>query len=92
MSIERVTWNEFRGKGLLWFVNRILHAFGYCIVISQDTDTGEIKECFPAKTNWRGFPREDENEGYENPHNHLKEFGQYEIDEWAVEKEGLRSK
>lgn len=63
--MERKTWNEFvDGTGLLWWVNRTLHLFGWAIVIMRDTETKEIVECFPARVKHRGFSLHDETNGF----------------------------
>jgi len=48
------TWKEFCDSRMLWFTNRILHAFGWVIVLEED-DTGDIVNVYPARTNWLGF-------------------------------------
>lgn len=57
--IEKKTWNEFRDIGLLWFINTILHAFGWAIVYDLDNDLA-----YPAKVKFRGFSGEINDEGY----------------------------
>ena len=34
--LTKKSWNEFREVGLLWFVNRILHLFGWAICVDYD--------------------------------------------------------
>ena len=64
MNMERKSWEEFRASGLLWFVNRILHIFGYAIVIeTNDTDT-QVTDCYPARVSFRGFSEATEERGY----------------------------
>lgn len=48
------TWTEFMNSGMLWFVNRILHVFGWVIVAELDS-VGCVKNAWPAKTNVLGF-------------------------------------
>ena len=60
---EQRTWTEFYNSGMLWFVNRILHVFGWVIVAEQETDTvGNIVRVWPARTKKiLGFtPEQDE--------------------------------
>jgi hypothetical protein len=57
--MERRTWEEFRKLGLLWFINRILHVFGWVIVV--DPSDGSA---YPARCEYRGFSLEDEALGY----------------------------
>jgi hypothetical protein len=63
-DIERRTWEEFGGAGLLGFANMVLHAFGWCIVASVDDD-GRVTEAYPARTRWRGFSAKTSAEVYE---------------------------
>ena len=63
------TWEEFRKSGLLWFINTILHMFGWAIVIEyetydKETETGKIKEVYPARVKYRGFEGDINDEGY----------------------------
>jgi hypothetical protein len=61
--LERKTWNEFRGAGLLWFINMLLHVFGWAVVVVVEDD-GSVSECYPARTKFRGFSDKDQAEGY----------------------------
>ena len=63
--LVKIDWDEFRGTGLLRFVNAFLHIFGYVIVIEKD-DEGKVTSVYPAKTIWRGFPAEAMSESYKN--------------------------
>ena len=47
-QIEARTWAEFSDAGMLWWLNRILHTFGWSIVIDGES-------AFPARTEWLGF-------------------------------------
>ena len=51
---------------MLWFINRLLHVFGWAIMLAGDVVDGEvvIKEAYPARVPYRGFSRRDEEEGY----------------------------
>lgn len=60
--IERKTWEEFRNSKLLWFMNTILHTFGWAIVI--DVDNGKIVDVYPARVKFRGFSEEINTDGY----------------------------
>lgn len=57
------TWEEFRDAGLLWWVNRALHLFGWSIVLSV-TGTGKCLHAYPARCRWRGFDLQSEEEGF----------------------------
>lgn len=46
--VEKKTWEEFRDAGFLWWINMILHTFGWSIYIEVDDD-GEIINVYPAR-------------------------------------------
>lgn len=64
--IEKISINEFRESGFLWFVNRMLHAFGLVLVVEDD-------KIYPARTSLRGFPLKSEENGYKNVAKYLNE-------------------
>jgi hypothetical protein len=57
-------WKQFRADGMLWFINRQLLFFGWSIVLTVDTETGEAVGIRPVRADRNGFSREDEIEGY----------------------------
>ena len=64
--VEKRTWEEFREIGLLWWVNRILHTFGWAIVVEvdkEDTD-GPVQKVYPARVKFRGFDESSETQGF----------------------------
>jgi hypothetical protein len=61
--IDKKSWKEFRQCGLLWFVNVILHTFGWALVVDID-DNGEITNCYPARVKFRGFDTNSNTKGY----------------------------
>lgn len=76
--VEKKSWNEFRNSGLLWWINMILHTFGWAIVINfenynKETNDGEIVEVYPARVKFRGFAEKDNTQGYIQVSNYLKE-------------------
>ena len=70
MSIEERSWEEFQETGMLWWVNRILHLFGWCIVVEMD-EKGKVGKAYPARCNYRGFPRDAEESGFARLTEHL---------------------
>ena len=64
--VEKRTWAELRKSGLLWFINTILHAFGWSIILEIDSETKEITDCYPARVKFRGFSEDRNTEGYKN--------------------------
>ena len=69
--IEKKSWKEFRNSGLLWFINTILHLFGWSIVVQMDND--EVTDVYPARVKFRGFSESSTTAGYRNLSNYLKE-------------------
>lgn len=67
--IKRKTWKEFRDIGMLWWVNRILHLFGWAICF--DFDGSELKEVYPARCHFRGFDSDSETEGFKKVSEYL---------------------
>lgn len=62
--VERKTWEEFRNVKLLWWINRLLHTFGWAIVV-QLNEAGEIiEDVYPARVKFRGFDRKSESDGF----------------------------
>ena len=56
-DLSKTTWTEFSNCGMLWFVNRILHVFGWVIVCEYD-ESDIVTLVYPARTTWFGFPEE----------------------------------
>jgi hypothetical protein len=61
--IDQRTWREFQEAGLLWWINRILHTFGWAIVFLVE-DNGDISDVYPARVKFRGFCEKDEEAGF----------------------------
>jgi len=62
-AIQPRTWREFRAAGLLWWMNRSLHAFGWSIVV-EASDVDSIVDAYPARVAFRGFDAETEARGF----------------------------
>lgn len=62
-ELETGSWDDFRACGLLWFVNRTLHVFGWALVCSID-DSGRTIHAYPARVSYRGFNEDVDAEGY----------------------------
>lgn len=59
-TVEKRDWNEFRKTGLFMFINTILHAFGWAIVVEVDNykelgDEAPVTNVYPARVKFRGF-------------------------------------
>lgn len=70
--MNKKTWKEFRESGLLWFVNSILHMFGWSIVVEID-DNGDIINVYPARVKFRGFSEQLNTEGYQKVTKYIAE-------------------
>lgn len=68
--ITQKTWSEFRQTGLLWFVNSILHTFGWAIVLEVDAEDNMI--CYPARVKFRGFDETRNTIGYQQVSQYMK--------------------
>lgn len=67
--IDKKSWDDFRNTGLLWFINTILHVFGWAIVVEGDKDENGnfvTKTAYPARVKYRGFSEDVNDRGYEN--------------------------
>ncbi len=71
--IDERSWEEFRSAGLIWWINRGLHLFGWAIVYELKEDSDEVVRVYPARCRWRGFIREEEQEGFQKLSLHLKD-------------------
>ena len=69
-TIKKKTWKEFKDTGLLWWINMILHTFGWVIV--YEINDGEIIEVYPARTKFRGFSESSTTKGFINVTNYMK--------------------
>lgn len=58
---EPITWQQFRDAGMLFYVNNILHSFGMSLVIKTD-ESGNILDAYPARSGWRGFDTDSQDE------------------------------
>lgn len=66
--IEKKSWEEFRETGLFWFINTILHMFGWALVYEP-----ENKIVYPARCKFRGFDERTNTEGYRKVSQYLKD-------------------
>ena len=65
-------WQEFRNTGLFWWINMILHTFGWSIVMGIEKD-GTITKVYPARVKFRGFDSKSNDEGYQRVSEYMKE-------------------
>jgi len=63
LMVRPMSWETFQATGLLWWINRILHTFGWAIVLEAEED-GTIMKAYPARVRYRGFDRATEETGF----------------------------
>lgn len=68
--VKEKSWEEFRASGLLWFINRTLHMFGWAIVL--ETNGENVTNAYPARVKFRGFSEDVESDGYIKVSEYLK--------------------
>jgi hypothetical protein len=67
--VDKKEWKEFRESGLLWWINMILHTFGWAIIFEFDRD--EIVNVYPARVKFRGFDESTNTDGYQKVSEYL---------------------
>lgn len=77
-TVEKRDWNEFRKTGLFMFVNTILHAFGWALVVEVENykelgDDAPVTACYPARVKFRGFDVEDQEQMHERIADYLEQ-------------------
>lgn len=70
--VNKKTWEEFRESGLLWWINMMLHTFGWAICVEVNKETQEITAAYPARVKFRGFDKKSNSEGYIRVSQYLK--------------------
>lgn len=81
-TIKPETWETFRKTGLLWWVNTLLHTFGWAITYEYNGD--RLLNVYPARVEFRGFSEKTNTEGYIKISKYLKENVK------ALEEEALK--
>lgn len=77
-NVEKSDWNTFRKTGLFMFINTMLHAFGWALVVEVDNykelgDEAPVTACYPARVKFRGFGEDDQTEMHERIANYLSQ-------------------
>lgn len=70
--INKKTWKEFYDSGMLWWINMILHTFGWAICYESEYD-GTILDVYPIRMKFRGFPQKVNTDGYIKVSKYLKD-------------------
>lgn len=60
--VKEKSWEEFRESGLLWWINTLLHTFGWAIIYDYDDDKNMT--VYPARVKFRGFSEKSNSNGY----------------------------
>jgi hypothetical protein len=78
--VQAKTWEEFRASGLLWWINAILHTFGWAIVTEVEAnENGEycngctVTKAYPARVRFRGFDEKHNTSGYIKVSKYMKD-------------------
>jgi hypothetical protein len=69
--ITEKSWDEFRESGLAWWINSILHVFGWALVFN--VDNGKVIDCYPARVKFRGWDEESQEIGFRRISKFLKD-------------------
>ena len=69
--VNRKSWEEFKENGLLWWINMILHTFGWAIVFEYENS--KVVNVYPARVKYRGFAEQNNIEGYIKVSQYLKD-------------------
>lgn len=78
--VTKKTWQEFRDSGLFWWINTILHTFGWAIVVEVE-ENGNISNAYPARVKFRGFDEDSNTKGYIKVSQYLSDNAQVLLDE-----------
>lgn len=84
--VNKKTWDEFRKTGLLWWINMILHTFGWAII--YEMEDGKVVNAYPARVKFRGFDEKNNDKGYTKVSKYLKENIEEILDECEPLEEG----
>jgi hypothetical protein len=81
-SVTEKSWEEFRTTGLLWWINSLLHVFGWSIVLEmKNEDKTIVERVYPARVVFRGFTEELNDDGYKKISVYMKENAEDLLDE-----------
>lgn len=69
--VNKKSWKEFRDSGMLWWINMILHTFGWAIIVDIEDDRS-VSSAYPARVRFRGFSEKNNTEGYQKISQYMK--------------------
>ena len=78
--VTKKTWKEFRESGFLWWINMILHTFGWEIVF-EISKRVKIINVYPARVKYRGFDMKSTENGYIKVSKYMDENSKELLDE-----------
>ena len=91
--VTKKTWQEFRDTGLFWWINSILHTFGWAICI--ELENGIITNSYPARVKFRGFDETTDVLSFESgeidPETGHRYLGDIAISIQAAERQSLEA-
>ena len=70
--IKEKSWIEFQQSGMLWWINMILHTFGWAIVFAYD-ENNTLTCVYPARVKFRGFGEKFNTDGYIKVSQYMKD-------------------
>ena len=70
--VNENTWDKFRESGLLWWINMILHTFGWAIAVEVDNNN-KVTNAYPLRVKYRGFEVDNNTKGYIKISKYMKE-------------------
>lgn len=85
-NIIRKSWTDFYGTGLLLIINQLLHVFGWSIAFTFNDD-GTVKDAFPARVKYRGFPDKAMDRSYTAVTKYMHEHSKELLDEITEDEE-----
>lgn len=56
------SWEEFRETGLFWWINMILHTFGWAICCEVENE--KVADVYPMRVGFRGFSEKVNTDNY----------------------------
>ena len=71
---------------MLWFINFVLHLFGWAIVL--EIENNQVKGAYPARCKFRGFDEKTNEQNYKKITLHLQNNINELIDDFKEEREG----
>lgn len=83
MNNNTQAWEAFLDTGLLWWVNRSLHIFGWAIVLTTELREGHhlILSAYPQRVKYRGFDQMTEEANFRKLTTYLSHEGPTLVDD-----------